>query len=103
MVTGGAISDSNSTLSITSGPVMQSNETDTFITGTRVANKDYDGELAVPEMDENMLREYETHMQQRKKKYYKYEEDELLDELDQHEKGKYLTIYNLRFYMISNI
>eukprot|EP00347_Sterkiella_histriomuscorum_P006826 403351287 len=96
LVTGGGVSDSSSTLSITSGPVMQSNETDTFITGTKVANKDYDGELAVPEMDENMLREYETHMQQRKKKYYKYEEDELLDELDQHEKDmndmlKYLS------------
>ena len=35
-------------------------------------------------------------MAQRKKKYYKYEEDELLDDLDQHEKDmndmlKYLT------------
>ena len=75
---------------ITNGGSNNGNELvgDTFITGTKIAQ--------VPEEDEHILREYESHMAQRKKKYYKYEEDELLDDLDQHERDmndmlKYLT------------
>lgn len=68
MFTGGGAGSTTTmsdTTSIISGstPNYQSNETDTFITGTKVANKNYDGELAIPEMDDKMLREYESHMQ----------------------------------------
>lgn len=41
--------------------------------------------LAEPEMDDKMLREYEAYLARKKTKHYKYEEDELLDDLEQHE------------------
>jgi hypothetical protein len=37
-------------------------------------------------MDDAMLRAYEEHQLAKKRKHYKYEEDELLDDLDQHER-----------------
>ncbi|CDW85388.1 UNKNOWN [Stylonychia lemnae] len=84
---------STSLPSITNGNGSESTgdkDAETFITGTKIAQQQ------VPEEDQHILREYESQMATRKKKYYKYEEDELLDDLDQHERDmnemlKYLS------------
>lgn len=60
-------------------------EAETFLTGTKYAQE-----------DEHILAEYETHKRARAKKHYKYEEDELLDDLEEHERDmnemlKYLS------------
>ena len=67
-------------------------DAETFITGTKIEKQ--------PTEDDHILEEYDSIIKssqgQRKKKYYKYEEDELLDDLDEHERDmnemlKYLS------------
>ena len=81
---------------MSNGVESSASDADTFITGTKIAARDSEMQVAMPEMDDKMLREYEAYLARKKTKHYKYQEDELLDDLEQHEHDmnemlKYLT------------
>ena len=75
---GGSSSGSLPSLPYSSNTGTGDKDSETFITGTKIAQQ--------PTEDDHIIREYESQLHssqgQRKKKHYKYEEDELLDDLD---------------------